>query len=168
MQLFSSKCSPLLDTSVWLQETTDERNGFNFVYFLINKGRYVRRDTGSLFFSPNKGLEVSRRKSFFIGFLLPANKGQEVSGCKSFLIGSLLQADEGQEVSGCKLFLGGCFVVCGTVMLRRLVNYGRSWSGVGNAGPVVCDVDWYCVSGLWSCPKCDACQFSLLEVPEVD
>ena len=32
----------------------------------------------------------------------------------------------------------------------------------------VCDVDWYGVSGLWSCPKCDAWWFSQLEVPGVD
>ena len=56
---------PMLYTSIWLQETTDGMNGFNFFYFLTNKGRYVRRDTDSLF---------------------PPDKGQELSGCKLFAV----------------------------------------------------------------------------------
>ncbi len=43
---------------------TDEMNGFNFIYFQIDKSWYVRRDTGSL---------------------LPPDTGQEVSGSKLFL-----------------------------------------------------------------------------------
>ena len=34
---FLKGISIMLLTSIWLQETTDVRNGFNFVYFLINK-----------------------------------------------------------------------------------------------------------------------------------
>ena len=42
----------------------DETNGFNFVYFWINKIWYVRIDTGSLL-PPDKGQEVGGYK--FLG-----------------------------------------------------------------------------------------------------
>ena len=106
-----------------MQETTEQKNGFNFVYFWINKDQYARRDIGSV---------------------LPANKSQKVTRRKSFLAGSLLPPDKVRRWVG-----SSCSWVAGlsarsTVLWRGLVSYEQSWSSVGNAGLVClwCGLIW--------------------------
>ena len=145
----------------------DERNGFDFVYFLIKVGR-IRRDTS---------------------FLLPPDtvtRSRWVGVSHSWLALFFYQRRVRRwEGVSCSLVAG--LLICGTMMWHESISYKWSWSNDGNAGHdlaehqcsltlfemhVKCNVWWFSLSWssvestdfLWTFVDCFIAQFRI-ELP---